>query len=84
MFQKKVKKMPKEKCKKYICIGALMAVGIPLMAIMTKIIYEVCVQGKSVEIAKQYEPVCYCLMGLLFVIGIVTFYMLEEEKGDKK
>lgn len=80
--------MNKQKRKEYICIGALMAVGIPLMVIMTKLVYEVVIQGKSEEIFKQYEPVCYCLMGLVFVIGIVTFYVLKEdvsknEKGDE-
>ena len=75
--------MNKQKRKEYICIGALMAVGIPLMTIMTKLVHEVVIQGKSEEIFKQYEPVCYCLMGLLFVIGIITYYMLGEEKGDE-
>lgn len=72
-----------KKRREYICTGALMAVGIPLMVIMTKLVYEVVVQGKSAEIVKQYEPVCYCLMVLLFVIGIITYYMLGEEEGDE-
>ena len=85
--------MNKQKRREYICIGALMAVAIPLMIIMTKLTHEIVVQGKSVEIVKQYEPVCYCLLGLVFVIGIISYYILgdvvsENNKndlgGDKK
>lgn len=76
--------MNKQQRKEYICTGALMVVGIPLLVIMTKLSYEICVQGKSVEIVKQYEPICYCLMGLLVVMGIAIYYMLGEDVSKNK
>lgn len=82
-----------KKRREYICTGALVAVGIPLMVIMMKLSHEICVQKKSVDIVEQYEPVCFCLMGLLVVIGIISYFILgevisENDKnvlgGDKK
>ena len=82
-----------KKRREYICTGALMAVGIPLMVIMTKLSHEICIQGKSTNIIEQYESVYYCLMGLLVIIGIISYFVLgdvinENDKnvlgGDKK
>ena len=72
-----------KKRREYIYTGVVMAVTIPLMVIMTKLSYEICVQGKSADIVEQYEPVCYCLMVLLVVIGIAIYFMLGEEEGNK-
>ena len=56
-----------KKRREYICTGALMAVGIPLMVIMTKLSHEICVQGKSAELLNSMN---------LFVIVLWVWLLL--------
>lgn len=76
--------MNKQERRAFICAIVLMVVSIPLLAIVTKLTFDVVVKGVDVECIKQYEPVCNVFMGLIVFIAIIGYFIAGDKSREIK